>query len=71
MVHGGWGVDGWVGVARHVLSMIDAEGVLAKGGVGLAVLEGLGLLLGFSALQLLLRCRWFEGIVVHVPYRQG
>ena len=36
---------GWVGVLGHALSMIDIEGVLAKGGIGVLVLEGLGLLL--------------------------
>jgi hypothetical protein len=38
---GSRGVDGWVGVARHVLSMVGAEGVSAEGGVGVLVLKGL------------------------------
>ena len=54
--HGGfrrcrcWGVDRWVGVFRHSLSVVDAQGVMAKGSVGLAVFKGLGFLLGLLPL---------------------
>jgi hypothetical protein len=37
-----WGVDGWVGVARHPLSMVGTQGVSAEGGVSVFVFEGLG-----------------------------
>ena len=36
---------GRVGVLGHALSMVDTEGVSAKGGVGVLVFKGLGLLL--------------------------
>ncbi len=71
MVGGSWGVIRWVGVLRHALSMVDAKGVPAKGGMGLAVFEGLGLLLVLLASWFLLGGWWFEGVVVQVPHRWG
>ncbi len=71
IAHGCRGVDGWVGVSRHALSMINTEGVVTEGGMGLTMFEGSGLLLGFLALWLLLGGRWLKGVVVQVPCRQG
>jgi len=62
------GVDGGVRVSRHALSMKDAEGVAAKGGVHLAVVKRLGLLSSLAVLPLsgwwgrCVRC-----IVIQVP----
>jgi len=62
-----WGVDGWVGVSRHVSAVEDAEGVLTEGGVGLTVFKG-GSLLRFSALSPFARGWWFRGVdIVEVP----
>jgi len=62
------GVDRQVGVARHALSMVDTEGVLAKGGMGILVIEGLGLWLVPSTLSVLgwitEGCFWFRGVQV-------
>ena len=69
MVGGSWGVVGQVGVFRHALSMVDVEGVSAKGGVGLAVFKGLGLLFVLSVSWLLPGGWWFKGIVIQVPHR--
>ena len=71
MVCGCWGVDGWIGVSGHGLSVIDAEGVSTECGMGLTVLEGLRPFLGLSTLWLLLRGQWFERVVVQVPGRRG
>src|SRR6266851_974400 len=60
-----WGVDGRVRVSGHRLMVEDAEGVPTKGGVGVAMLDGGGLLLRFVALGLLLR-GWLVG-GVEVP----
>ena len=62
-----WGVDGGVGVSRHCSVVEDAEGVLAKGGMGLAMFEWWSFS-GFVALSPLSRCWWFSGVdVVEVP----
>ncbi len=50
--------------------MVDAEGVVAEGSVGLAVLEW-GLVLGFVAFGSILGDGWFEGVIVKVPHWQG
>ena len=71
MAGGSWGVVGQVGVFRHALSIIDAEGVSAKGGMGLAVFKGLGALLRLSLLQFLAGSGWLEGGVIQVSYRWG
>jgi len=70
MVGRGGGVDRWVRVARHHSAMVDAEGVVAEGSVGLAVLEW-GLVLGFVAFGSILGDGWFEGVIVKVPHWQG
>ncbi len=61
------GVVRWVGVLGHFLSVIDAEGVLAKGGVGVLMFKGLGL---FLTLVVLVFLRWgcgrFEQVIVQV-----
>ena len=44
--------------------MKDAEGVLAEGGVGVLVFEGLGLLFVLLVLGLSLGGWWFDGVVV-------
>ena len=44
------GVDRWVGVFGHSLSVVDAEGVSAEGSVGLAVFKGLRFLSAFVVL---------------------
>ena len=60
-----WGVDGRVGISRHVSAVEDAEGVSAEGGVGLAMLKGEGPLLWLVALGPL---AWGGGLgVVEVP----
>jgi len=46
-------VVGRIGVLRHPLSMVDAEGVSAKGSVGLLMVEGLGLLSALAVLPFL------------------
>ena len=69
MACGRRGIDGQVRVARHSLSIVNAEGVSAKGGVGLAVFKRLGLPSGFLALRLLSGCGWLEGVVVQVSRR--
>src|SRR5216683_7386558 len=48
-----WGVDGQVGVSGHSSAVEDTEGVAAKGGMGVTMLDGGGgPLLGFSTLLL-------------------
>jgi len=48
--------------------MVDTEGVLAKGGMGILVIEGLGLWLVPSTLSVLgwitEGCFWFRGVQV-------
>jgi hypothetical protein len=53
------GVDGWVGVSGHALSVVEAEGVSAEGGVCVLVFEGLrrGALLLFPVLVVFLSVR--------------
>jgi len=68
MVRGLEGVNGWVRVSRHALSMVDTEGVLAKGGVSVFVFKGLGLFLVPVVLLLLrLGTRGFECVIVQIP----
>ncbi len=70
MVGRGWGVDGRVRISRHRLAVEDAEGVAAKGGVGVTVFDGGdGFLLGPSSLGFL-RWRWLGGFV-EVPRWRG
>ncbi len=71
MMGGRWGVDRWVGVSGYPLSIEDTEGVSAKGGVGVLVFEGLGLLFVLSVPRLLSRGWQFKGIIVQVPHWQG
>ena len=48
--------------------MEDAEGVLTEGGMGLAMLEGEGPLLGLAALGSFVRGGWLGSVdVVEVP----
>ena len=58
------GVVGGIGVFGHALSVVDAEGVLAKGGVGVLVFKGLGLLFVLLVLGLFLGGWWLEGIII-------
>jgi hypothetical protein len=51
-------------VIRHLLLVVDTEGILAEGGVGL--------LLALATILLFLgRGRGFKGVVIEVPYRWG
>src|SRR5216683_1329569 len=54
MVGRRWGVDGRVRVSGHPSAVEDAEGVSTEGGVGVAMLDDDGGLLGFSTLGFLL-----------------
>jgi len=66
------GLVGWVGAFGHPLSMVDAEGVSAKGGVGILVLEGLALPLVSLLLWFLLVGSWqIKSVITQVPRRQG
>jgi len=67
----GWRVDRRVGISGHSLPVVDAQGVVGEGGMGLVVFERLGVLLRLSPLGLLSGSGWFEGVVVQVPHRQG
>ena len=60
-----WGVDGRVRVPGHCLAMEDTEGVAAKGGVGVTMLDGGGGLL--SGPSTLLLCWGWLGRCVEVP----
>ena len=63
-----WGVEYF----RHPLSIIDAEGVSAKGGMGVLVFEGFGLPLFLVVVAPAVICgwgRWFKGVVIQVSGR--
>jgi hypothetical protein len=53
--------------------MVDAKGVLAKGGMGVLMIEGLHFQFLLVLAALLLgsgRSRWFEGVIIQVPGRR-
>jgi hypothetical protein len=58
-----WGVEYF----RHPLSIIDAEGVSAKGGMGVLVFEGFGLPLFLVAAVPVVIYGWsrrFKGVII-------